>query len=78
MAVYKYANMLQKSDHGAFDQIHAAGSLAPYSGVYRCVGCGHEVSSTTNHPLPPQNHHQHTYQQGTIRWQLVVTHLSNN
>jgi len=76
MALFKYSNLFQKSNHRAFDEIHAAGSTVPYSGIYRCVGCGHEVSSTFNHTLPPQNHHQHTYQQGAIRWQLVVTHAS--
>ena len=76
MALYKYGKLLHQSDHQAFDEIHGAGTPVPYSGVYRCVGCGHEVSSTANHTLPPQNHHQHTYQQGVIRWQLVVTHTS--
>jgi len=74
MALYKYGNLLQYSDHQAFDQIHTAGSLTPYSGIYRCEGCGHEVSSTAGHHLPPQNHHQHTYAQGYVRWRLVVTH----
>jgi len=76
MALFKYGNLFQRSDHQAFDDIHQAASRTPYSGVYRCIGCGHEISSTAGHPLPPQNHHQHTYQQGAIRWQLVVTHAS--
>jgi hypothetical protein len=74
VALYKYPNLLQQSNHDAFDQIHLAGTNAPYSGVYRCEGCGQEVSSTQGHHLPPQNHHQHTYQQGAVRWRLVVTH----
>lgn len=76
MAIYKYPGLFQQSNHQAFDILHPAGSTAPYSGVYRCAGCGHEVSSTAGHPLPPQNHHQHTYLQGTIRWQLIVTHAA--
>ena len=66
MAIYKYANLLHKSEHRAFDEIHAAGSTAPYSCMYRRVGCGHEISSTATHTLPPQNHHQHSYQQGAV------------
>jgi len=74
MALYKYGNLLQYSNHPAFDQIHAPASATPYSGIYRCEGCGREISSTVGHPLPPQNHHQHTYTEGYIRWRLVVTH----
>lgn len=77
VALYKYPNLLQQSQHIAFDQIHPAGTITPYSGVYRCEGCGHEVSSTYGHPLPPQNHHQHTFAQGQIRWRLVVTHAAS-
>ncbi len=47
MALYKYGNLLQYSTHPAFDQIHAAGSFAPYSGIYRCEGCGITISIPT-------------------------------
>jgi hypothetical protein len=73
MASYKYSKYLQPSNHSAFDAIHSAGHLAPYSGIYRCEGCGREVVSTSGKHLPPQNHHQHSYAQGNIRWRLVVT-----
>lgn len=72
MAFYKYSQFLAKSDHDAFDKVYAPASRTPYSGIYRCEGCGHEVTSVYDHPLPPQNHHQHTYVQGTIRWRLVA------
>lgn len=72
MALYKYAQFLATSDHEAFDKLHSTGAATPYSGIYRCEGCGHEVTSVYSHPLPPQNHHQHTAAQGTIRWRLVV------
>ncbi len=74
MALYKYSSLLQVSDHQAFDTIHNPGALVPYSGVYRCEGCGHEIAEVRGRPLPPQNHHQHTFAQGAIRWRLVVTH----
>jgi len=72
MALYKYPNYLAASQHAAFDTIQAPGARTPFSGIYRCEGCGHEVASNAGNPLPPQNHHQHTVQQGAIRWRLVV------
>jgi len=72
MALYKYSAYLAVSQHGAFDTIHVPGARTPLSGIYRCEGCGHEVASNAGNPLPPQNHHQHTFQQGSIRWRLVV------
>jgi hypothetical protein len=70
--LYKDPTFLARSDHVLFDAIHDPGTRTPASGVYRCVGCGKEATSVEPHPLPPQNHHQHTAQQGRIRWQLVV------
>lgn len=67
MATYKSAKYLQQSNNAAFDSIHLAGKLAPYSGIYRCEVCGREVVSTSGHHLPPQNHHQHPYAQGNVR-----------
>ena len=72
MALYKYQQYLKLDQGNTFDQEHPPGSLAPLSGIYRCMGCGKEVASNQQQPLPPQNHHQHTVLQGTIRWKLVV------
>jgi hypothetical protein len=72
MASYKYNQFLALINHAAFDTIHHPGQQTPHSGIYRCVGCGHEIVSVHNHVLPPQNHHQHTTQQGAIRWKLIV------
>lgn len=72
MAVYKHSQFLVKSDHQAFDQIQTPGTATPHSGIYRCEGCGENEVSTFGHPLPPQNHHQHTQSQGPIRWRLIV------
>jgi hypothetical protein len=74
MALYKYSSFLQVSNHEAFDTIHNPGAATPYSGIYRCEGCGKEAASIYSWPLPPQNHHQHTYAQGAIRWRLIVSH----
>jgi hypothetical protein len=72
MAWYKYDQYLTKSDSGDFDKEHTPGTEAPFSGIYRCMGCGSEVASNQKEPLPSQNHSQHSTSQGSIRWKLVV------
>jgi hypothetical protein len=73
MAYYKYSQFLQQWQHDQFDQVFEPGMSTGWSGIYRCEGCGKEITSVTGHPLPPQNHHQHTSSQGRIRWRLIVT-----
>ena len=72
MAMYNYDEFLTRSQDRAFDGESAPGTAAPYSGIYRCSGCGREVASNSPQPLPPQNHHQHSPYQGAIRWRLIV------
>jgi len=72
MAMYKHAQYVTKSEDAAFDKDNHPGTATPFSGIYRCMGCGKEDVSTHSHPLPPQNHHQHTVAQGPIRWRLIV------
>ncbi len=72
MAVFKNKDYFEHSTNAAFDQIHEPGDHAPHSGIYRCEGCGENAVSTYSHPLPPQNHHQHTVAQGAIRWRLIA------
>ena len=72
MAMYKYGGYLSQSQDEVFDKDHSPGTAAMRSGIYRCVGCGREVTSEENNPLPPQNHHQHSAAQGAIRWRLIV------
>ncbi len=60
MALYGDLKYLAKSDHAIFNTLHEPGAKTPYSGIYRCEGCGHEATSVAPHPLPPQNHHQHS------------------
>ncbi len=74
MAQYKYSTYLTVNTNEAFDATHEPGSLTPYSGIYRCIGCGKEDVCVQGKPLPPQNHHQHAVGQGLIRWQLIVSH----
>lgn len=72
MALYKYSQFITASSDQAFDQVLTPGTSTPHSGIYKCQGCGHEIASNANNPLPPQNHHQHKANQGAIRWQLGV------
>ena len=72
MASYKYDQYLIKSTSDAFDGEHKPGGSTPFSGIYRCLGCGREIVSEEAKPFPPQNHHQHTTQQGSIRWRLIT------
>jgi hypothetical protein len=72
MSLYKYPQVLVQTNDAAFDQIQGPGASTPHSGIYRCEGCGKEISANQGNPLPPQNHHQHGSGQGTIRWRLIV------
>jgi len=70
--LYKHLQLLTANDSGIFDTPLQPGMATPHSGIYRCAGCGHAIVSETGKSLPPQNHHQHTTIQGSMRWQLVV------
>ena len=72
MASYKHAGFLAQTTSTKFDETHSPGYSTPFSGIYRCEGCGLELVSEESKPLPPQNHHQHTPSQGAILWRLVV------
>lgn len=72
MALYKTATYLTQSTDAAFDTTYTPGTSTPHSGIYRCTGCGDEIASNAGNPLPPQNHHQHSTAQGSIRWQMIV------
>ena len=72
MALYKSSTYLTQSSDDAFDKIYAPGSQTPHSGIYRCEGCGFEIVSEGAKPFPPQNHHQHSPSQGSIRWRMIV------
>ena len=72
MAWYKNPRVLQQSSGAAYDSVHSPGTVVPHSGVYRCEGCGREIAANQRDPFPPQNHHQHSTYQGSIRWRLIV------
>lgn len=64
-------HVLKCMPHYAFDAVHEPGSIAPYSGIYRCVNCGQEVCCNKDHPFPSQDQHQHATQT-PIGWKLLV------
>lgn len=72
MANYKHAGFLHINDSNDFDLQWNPGAKAPYAGIYRCTGCGHEIGIAHGHELPPQNHHQHPTSAARIAWQPVV------
>jgi hypothetical protein len=71
MALYKNSSLVTQTNADAFDGLHSPSTPTPFSGIYRCEVCGHEIVSTYSHPLPPQNHAQHP-QHRPIQWRLVV------
>jgi len=72
MALYKFVAYLAVSQDAAFDTVHTPGSATPFSGIYKCMGCGKEIVSEEGRPFPPQNHHQHSPTQGQIRWKMIL------
>ena len=77
MAYYKRSKYLTRSDHKLFDRLFEPGADTLYSGIYRCEVCGCEDTSIKGEPLPPENHHEHSANQGPIRWRLVVGHQAD-
>ncbi len=72
MALFKDPRFLSRSTHALFDAVHPAGGPAEHPGIYRCEGCGYEVTAGPGQTLPPADHHSHTAVQGPVRWRIVV------
>ncbi|NCE83467.1 protein L [Pseudomonas sp. Q1] len=51
---------------------YGIGATVPASGIYRCTGCGDEITSNKDEKFPPQNRHQHANQSVPAQWQLIV------
>ena len=74
MAWYVDGTHLVKSD-GSRDwwkKAYGPADRVPVSGIYKCLGCKKEITSNKDDLFPPQNKHQHTQAQGTVRWTLIV------
>lgn len=74
MSWYIDSSALSKSDGNKvwWKTDYKPGEDVPVSGIYRCTGCGKEVTCNDPDPFPPQNHHAHSPAQGAIRWRLNV------
>lgn len=69
------AKYLSQTDEPAakhWKTLYGVSSTVPVSGIYRCRGCGDEITSNKGDPFPPQNKHQHTSKDGDISWELIV------
>lgn len=73
MAEAKYQDVIAQSHEAIFDKIIAPATVAPKSGIYRCLNCGATIVAEAGQQLPPQAHHRHhPAQGGQIVWQLLV------
>jgi hypothetical protein len=52
--------------------VYGIGAAVPASGIYRCTGCGDEITSNKGDKFPPQNRHQHANSSVPVQWQLIV------
>lgn len=68
----KYLHELNSSKEWWVTTYYPA-DIFPVSGIYRCKGCGKEITSNKDDKFPPQNRHQHSdIGDHSIRWQLIV------
>lgn len=51
---------------------HGIGATVPASGIYRCAGCGDEITPNKGDKFPPQNRHQHADPKVDVLWELIV------
>lgn len=58
--------------HDHWNTLYEPADRVPVSGIYRCEGCGDEITSNARDPFPPQNRHQHQDQSVPILWRLIV------
>ena len=72
MPLIKDSQYLRAGYGVAFDYILSPGFHTPFSGIYRCEGCGFEIAAIRGHPLPPDDHKGHALSCGPIRWRLVA------
>ena len=72
MAIYKDGGHLTQLGNPIFDEEHPPGQPAPRAGIYKCLGCGREVTAAEDAPLPPPEHHAHGPADGDPRWKLIV------
>lgn len=70
MALYQDIRNVSQFSNDMFDKDWRPGQSPTFHGIYKCRGCGKEAA--VNEKIPPQNHHQHSLNQGPIIWRLIV------
>lgn len=68
----KYLRSAIAPSDGHWNTLYSISSEVPVSGIYRCHGCGHEITSNKSDQFPPQNKKQHTCHDEQILWELIV------
>jgi hypothetical protein len=68
----KYLTLTNEPDAVYWKKVYGVGTTVPASGIYRCRGCGDEITSNKGDPFPPQNKHQHADPKKDIWWELIV------
>lgn len=54
-----------------WESTYGISEKVPASGIYRCTGCGDEITSNKGDIFPPQNRTQHP-NCSAIKWRLVA------
>ncbi|QJP13945.1 hypothetical protein G3545_09960 [Starkeya sp. ORNL1] len=73
MATYKDIAFLERPSRAKPMLDCQPGAVTPWSGIYRCMGCGAEVASIEGQPLPGEDDHQHAPgDPGEVRWRMIV------
>lgn len=68
----KTSQFFTKQEPGReWESAYGIGDKVPVSGIYRCTGCGDEITSNKGDIFPPQNKTQHPYC-SAIQWRLVA------
>ncbi len=68
----KYLSQTDEPGADHWKKIYKPGATVPASGIYRCQGCGDEITSNKGDPFPPQNTSQHPCSLDKIWWELIV------
>ncbi len=71
LAYYKHIHHFAVQTGTEFDDVHAADTPAPLSGVYRCEGCGRSIIARNGALLPSADHHAHSDAR-KVEWRLIV------
>lgn len=75
MAFYQDRSFLIRFRQPGFDRRHSPGTFATAAGIYRCDGCGIEIAVKKGHALPSAEQHEHGFELGPAKWQLIVSAL---